>query len=51
MEIKEWQAIMNFLKSLPAKNAQGVTVLAINERAREDRSMNESLVGLSLGHP
>jgi 5'-nucleotidase / UDP-sugar diphosphatase len=50
-EIKEWQAIMNFLKSLPTKNAQGVTVLAMNERAREDRSMNESLVGLSPGHP
>jgi len=50
IEIKEWQAIMNFLKSLPVKNAQGVTVLAMNERAREDRSMDESLVGLSLGH-
>jgi 5'-nucleotidase len=51
MEIKEWQAIMGFLKSLPMKNAQGITVLAMDERAREDRSLNESLVGLSPGRP
>ena len=39
-EIKEWQAIMNYLKSLPTKNAEGVTVLAMDERAREDRSIS-----------
>jgi 5'-nucleotidase len=37
MEIKEWQAIMNYLKSLPTKNAQGVTVLVMDERAAEVR--------------
>jgi 5'-nucleotidase len=40
LEIKEWQAIMNYLKSLPTKNAQGVTVLAMDERANENRSIN-----------
>jgi 5'-nucleotidase len=40
LEIKEWQAIMNYLKSLPTKNEQGVTVLRMDERAKEDRSIN-----------
>lgn len=40
LEIKEWQAIMNYLKSLPTKNAQGVTVLAMDERMKENRSIN-----------
>ena len=40
LEIKEWQAIMNYLKSLPTKNAEGVTVLAMDERAKEDRSIS-----------
>ena len=40
MEIKEWQAIMNYLKNLPTKNAQGVTVLAMDERVNENRSIN-----------
>ena len=35
-EIKEWQAIMNYLKSLPTKNAQGVTVLAMDEHMQEN---------------
>jgi hypothetical protein len=26
MEIKEWQAIMDFMKSLPTKNDKGVSV-------------------------
>ena len=39
LEIKEWQAIMNYLKSLSTKNAQGVTVLAMDERMNEDRSV------------
>jgi 5'-nucleotidase / UDP-sugar diphosphatase len=40
LEIKEWQAIMNYLKSLPTKNAQAVTVLTVDDRAREDRSID-----------
>jgi 5'-nucleotidase / UDP-sugar diphosphatase len=39
-EIKEWQAIMNYLKSLPEKTDKGVTVLEIDERVKEDRSIN-----------
>ena len=39
--IKEWQAITNYLKSLPAKNAQGVTVLAMDERASEIRAIKQ----------
>ena len=31
---------MNYLKSLPTKNAQGVTVLAMDERVNENRSIN-----------
>jgi hypothetical protein len=31
---------MNFLKSLPTKNAQGVTMLAMDERVKENRSIN-----------
>ena len=44
-EIKEWQAIMNYLKSLPMKNAQGVTVLAMDERAKEDRTIRDCCSG------
>ena len=40
MEIEEWQAIMNYLKSLPDKTDKGVTVLKVDERAKEDRSIN-----------
>jgi 5'-nucleotidase len=40
LEIKEWQAIMNYLKSLPTKNAQGVTVLSMDERAMESRTLD-----------
>jgi 5'-nucleotidase len=40
MEIKEWQALMNYLKSLPTKNENGVTVLAMDQRSNEDRSIN-----------
>ena len=32
---------MNYLKSLPTKNAQGVTVLAMDERAMENRSITQ----------
>ena len=40
MEIKEWQAIISYLRSLTTKNAQGVTVLAMDERVNENRSIN-----------
>jgi 5'-nucleotidase/UDP-sugar diphosphatase len=40
LEIKEWRAIMNYIKSLPTKDTQGVTVLAMNERMNENRSIN-----------
>jgi len=40
MEIKEWQALMNYLKSLPEKTGKGVTVLRVDERAKENRSIN-----------
>lgn len=38
MEVKEWEAVMRYLRSLPTKNAQGITELALDERATEDRS-------------
>jgi 5'-nucleotidase len=40
MEIKEWQAIMTYLKSLPTKNEQGVTKLVMDERSKENRSID-----------
>ncbi len=40
MEIKEWQAITDFLKSLPEKNDKGVSLLAMSERFKENRSIN-----------
>ena len=40
LEIKEWQAVMSYLESMPTKNAQGVTVLVIDERVNENRSIN-----------
>ena len=30
---------MNYLKSLPTKNTQGVTVLAMDERTKENRAI------------
>lgn len=40
IEIKEWQAIMNYLKKLPKKNEKGVTVLVMDESTKENRSIN-----------
>lgn len=40
LEIKEWQAIINFLKSLPAKNKDGVTMLEMNPSSIENRSIS-----------
>jgi len=39
LEIKEWQAIASYLKGLPTKNARGVTVLSMDERVNEARSI------------
>lgn len=39
-EIKEWQAIVNYLKSLPVKNDAGVTVLEMSVRSLEERAIN-----------
>ena len=40
MEIKEWQAIMEYLKTLPKKNDRGVCPLVMDERAAENRTIN-----------
>ena len=40
MEIKEWQAIMEYLKTLPKKNGGGACSLVVDERAAENRSIN-----------
>jgi 5'-nucleotidase len=40
LEIKEWQAIMSYLTSLPTKNEKGVAILVMDERARENRSID-----------
>jgi len=32
--------LTNYLKSLPEKTDKGVTVLKVDERAKEDRSIN-----------
>ncbi len=39
-EIKEWQAIISYVKSLPTKNARGITVLAVDEFTNERRSVD-----------
>src|SRR5215831_7039718 len=40
MEIKEWQAIMDYLKTLPKKDDRGVCSLLMDERAAENRTIN-----------
>ena len=40
MEIKEWQAIMEYLKTLPKKNDREVRSLVMDERAAENRTIN-----------
>lgn len=42
LEIKEWQAVMDYLKSLPKKDARGVTVLEMDERSKEIRAIRAS---------
>jgi len=36
-EVKEWQAIMDYLVNLPNKNKDGISVLEMNDRMREVR--------------
>jgi 5'-nucleotidase / UDP-sugar diphosphatase len=38
-EIKEWQAIMDHLRNLPAKNPDTLPVIAVDERAAEVRAI------------
>ena len=38
-EIKEWQAIMDYLVNLPTKNADGLSLLVKDDRAREVRGI------------
>ena len=38
-EVKEWQAIMDYLVSLPNKNKDGISVLEKNDRMREVRAI------------
>jgi 5'-nucleotidase/UDP-sugar diphosphatase len=40
MEIKEWQAIMEYLRILPKKNDKGVSMLLMDEEAKENRAIN-----------
>jgi 5'-nucleotidase / UDP-sugar diphosphatase len=40
IEIKEWQAIMQYLRSLPKKNGGGVCSLVMDEQASENRAIN-----------
>lgn len=43
-EIKEWEAIMNYLKSLPAENEHGVTILAMDDHVNENKSFEAQMV-------
>jgi 5'-nucleotidase/UDP-sugar diphosphatase len=38
-EIKEWQAIMDHLRSLPVKNDGKLPTIAVDERAAEVRAI------------
>jgi 5'-nucleotidase/UDP-sugar diphosphatase len=39
LEIKEWQAIMDYLKSLPKKNDKGISLLDMDELSMEIRAI------------
>ena len=39
-EIKEWQAIMDHIRSLPVKNKGELPVIPVDERAAEVRAIN-----------
>ena len=40
-EIKEWQAIMDHLRSLPVKNKGELPVIPVDERAAEVRAIKD----------
>jgi 5'-nucleotidase len=40
-EIKEWQAIMDYLRSLPVKNKGELPVIPVDDRAKEIRAIIE----------
>ena len=40
-EIKEWQAIMDYLRTLPAKKKGELPVIPVDERAAEVRAIKE----------
>lgn len=40
-EIKEWQAIMDYLSALPVKNKGELPVIPVDERAAEVRAIKE----------
>jgi 5'-nucleotidase len=40
MEVKEWQAIMEYLKTLPKKNNSEVRSLVMDEQVKENRSID-----------
>jgi hypothetical protein len=39
MEIKEWQAIMDYLRNLPKKTRKGISLLARDEQVIENRAI------------
>ena len=39
-EIKEWQAIMDHLRSLPVKSKDELPIIPVDERAAEVRAIN-----------
>ena len=39
-EIKEWQAIMDHLRSLPVKSKGELPIIPVDERAAEVRAIN-----------
>jgi 5'-nucleotidase len=41
-EIKEWQAIMDYLRSLPVKSKGELPVIPVDERAAEVRAIKVS---------
>jgi 5'-nucleotidase / UDP-sugar diphosphatase len=41
-EIKEWQAIINHLRSLPVKNKGELPIIPVDERAAEVRAIKAS---------